>query len=155
MLILFDSQGNRITDYGTNSVYPEGIPYEPKPGELVYRIHDDDSIVHDIMRAGSIEATIQNGEVSRIRIYKRILVSSDRSQILADGIDTATITATVDDPNSTEVIELYNGETLVDSEPAVNGSAVFLITMTTPGTLTLTVKSTTKYGQRDITIEGV
>jgi hypothetical protein len=84
-----------------------------------------------------------------------INVTTDKPEILADGTDTATITATVDDTTSTETIELYNGDTLVDSTPAVDGVATFEITMTETGTLTLTVKSTTKYGQADVSIEGV
>jgi hypothetical protein len=88
-------------------------------------------------------------------LIKKISATTDKPEILANGTDTATITATVDDTTSTETIELYNGAALVDSKPAVTGMATFLVTMTAPGTLTLTVKSTTKYGQRDVTIEGV
>jgi hypothetical protein len=157
LIIIFDSTGNRITDHGTNSAFPEGVPYEPKQGELVYRLHDDNdkAKVDTVMSAATVEGVIINGEVTDITIYKRISATVDKLQIQANGIDTATITATVDDPNSTETIELYNGETLVDSKPAVAGKATFLVTMTQKGTLTLTVKSTTKYGSRDVTITGV
>jgi hypothetical protein len=89
------------------------------------------------------------------RIYQYLTVEADKKQLLADGTDTATITATVNDATSTETIELYNGDSLVESKPAVNGVATFEITMTEPGTLTLTVKSTTKYGKADVTIEGI
>lgn len=84
-----------------------------------------------------------------------IQVATDKPQITADGQDTAIITATVNNPASTETIELWQGETLIDSEQATNGQAQFQITMTEPGTLTLTVRSTTKYGQNTVTIEGV
>jgi hypothetical protein len=155
MIIVFNGNGNRLTDHGTNSMFPEGVPYEPQVGELVFRIHDDDPKVQEIFQAGSIQGVIVDGAVNDVLTYKRISATVDKLTILADGIDTATITATVDDATSTEMIELYNGETLVDSKPAVAGSASFLVTMTAPGTLTLTAKSTTKYGQRDATIEGV
>jgi hypothetical protein len=157
MLIVFDLNGKRITDYGTNSQYPEGVPYEPLEGELLYRLHDvnDKVKVDEILNGATVEGVILDGVVMDVTVYKRISVTVDKLTILADGIDTATITATVDDATSTETIELHNGETLVDSKPAVTGMATFLVTMSAPGTLTLTVKSTTKYGQRDVTIEGV
>jgi hypothetical protein len=157
MIIVFDGNGNRITDHGTNSMYPDGVPYEPKVGEYIYRLHDesDKVVVDKIMSSATVEATIANGEITGVTCYKYISVTVDKLQILADGTDTTTITATVDDTTSTETIELYNGATLVDSKPCVAGSATFLVTMTAPGTLTLTVKSTTKYGQRDVTITGV
>jgi hypothetical protein len=101
------------------------------------------------------DMVIDDGNLVDVTPYNPISATTDKSQIIADGTDICTITATVDDPTSTEMIELYHGETLVDSKPSVNGVATFEITMTEPGTLTLTVKSTTKYGQADVTIEGV
>jgi hypothetical protein len=157
LIIIFDPTGKRITDHGTNSAFPEGVPYEPNAGELVYRLHDetDKAKVDSILNSATVEGIMTDGVVTDVTIYNRITVTVDKPEILADGIDTATITATVDDAISTETIELHNGETLVDSKAAVNGLASFEITMTAPGTITLTVKSTTKYGQRDSTIEGV
>jgi hypothetical protein len=126
-------------------------------GEGVYKTYfptQDERVL--LMSDGLSVAIIDNkGDVIGIKHYSRVAIFSDKPQILADGTDTATITATVDDTTSTETIELYHGETLVDSKPAVNGVATFEITMTEPGTLTLTVKSTTKYGQDDVSIEGV
>lgn len=89
------------------------------------------------------------------RIYNYLSVAIDKPKITSDGIDTATITATVDNLSSTELIELWYGDTLLDSKNAVNGVATFEITMTQTGVLNLTVKSTIKYGQASITIEGV
>jgi hypothetical protein len=116
---------------------------------------DDNLTLNKFHAASSFESVDDGNGGLVLEIYHLIEVSVDKSQITADGTDTATITATVDDSTSTETIELYQGETLVDSKPAVNGVATFEITMTEPGTLTLTVKSTTKYGQADVTIEGV
>jgi hypothetical protein len=111
--------------------------------------------VADIHDSAGHKFTVNLDETVSLDVVKRISANLDKPEILADGTDTATITATVDDPTSTEMIELYNGATLVDSQSAVNGLSSFEITMTAPGTITLTVKSTTKYGQRDSTIEGV
>jgi uncharacterized protein (DUF1697 family) len=107
------------------------------------------------------DLVVENGVLTDVTPYNPIDVQLQtnpnlgENQIYADGTDTATLTATVDDTTSTETIELYNGDLLVDSKPAVNGAAAFEITMTETGELTLTVKSTTKYGQADVTIEGV
>jgi hypothetical protein len=167
MLILFNkTNGQRITDFGTNSMYPEGVPTDtidfsiygiPETDILEYRLHDenDKAKVDEVMQSATVEGMIMEGVVTNVVTYKRISVTVDKPSITADGIDTATITATIDDATSTETIELYNGATLVDSNPAVAGSASFLVTMTQVGTLTLTVKSTTRYGQRDVTITGV
>jgi hypothetical protein len=114
-----------------------------------------------IMLSDLHDSTVQSFDVlvidgdKKLVITKIINVTTDKTQITANGTDTATITATVNDATSTETIELYHGEMLVDSKSAVNGVATFEITMTEVGTLTLTVKSTTKYGKADVTIEGV
>jgi hypothetical protein len=171
MLILIDkSSGLHLSNFGTNSLYPDGVPMESvnlsqiateygviETDIIEYRLHDenDRAKVDEVFASATVEGMITDGVVTDIVTYKRISATVDKTQILADGIDTATITATVDDATSTETIELYNGATLVDSKPCVAGSATFLVTMTAPGTLTLMVKSTTKYGQRDVTIEGV
>lgn len=170
MLFFFDKAGNHLTNYGTNKAYPEGIPDEKidldllanergvlKSDILIYRLHDerDKEKVDAILNLGSIEGVITEGVVTDVIINKRISVTTDKMQITANGADTATIIATVDDPTSTESIELYQNDLLVDSQTALNGVAIFQITMSQPGTLTLTVKSTTKYGQADIQIEGV
>jgi hypothetical protein len=128
--------------YGQNSVFD----YFNQDLTLS-KFHDENTAM--------FELGIDESGNRKIFVYKRISISADKLQITADGIDTATITATVDDPNSTETIELYHSDTLVDSKPAVNGVATFEVTMTEPGTLTLTVKSTTKYGKADVTIGGI
>jgi hypothetical protein len=172
MKILFNKNtGKRLNDTGKISETPKGpevtddfLQQESTRWGItindivVHTLHDetDEVLVNDIMQAATVEATFNASmEVDQITIYKIIDTTTDKPEILADGIDTATITATVDDTTSTETIELYRGEILVDSKTAVNGVATFEITMTETGELTLTVKSTTKYGQADVTIEGV
>jgi len=108
----------------------------------------------DFHNQGSHELIEVNGEYKLI-IYKKISITSDKTQILADGIDTATITATVDDPTSTEQINFYiNGE-LVSSENAVNGVAEIQINATQTGEIVIEAESTTKYRRNSITIEVV
>lgn len=138
-----------------------------KPNENWYENEPDNYVVDETTDTGKAladkitlnypyyELVVENGVLTDVTPYNPISATTDKPEILADGTDTATITATVDDTTSTETIELYHGETLVDSKSAVNGVATFEITMTEVGTLTLTVKSTTKYGQADVTIEGV
>ncbi|KXG42884.1 hypothetical protein [Tepidibacillus decaturensis] len=134
--------------------------------ESMHHLTSIDGIEGIFVGDGVIEATKypanfdvdEKGNITRI--YNYLHVSVDKPQITADGIDTATITATVDDNTSTEVIELYQlnedgTETLVASKNAVNGVVTFEITMTQPGILNLIVKSTTKYGQTNVTIKGV
>jgi hypothetical protein len=156
MVIVIDSLGKRITDFGTNSLFPDGVPYEPQPGEYIYRINDNDPLVQDILSAGSIQGVIVNGVVGSVVVYKRISVTVDKPQITANGTDTATITATVDDPVSTEPIEFYDSAgTLIQTVACVNGQAQMPITATVAGDIVVAAKSTTKYGQNQILIKAV
>ncbi len=156
MLIIFDQQGKRITDFGTNSLYPDGVPYDPQPGELVFRINDNDPLVQQILAAGSVEGVIVNGVVQSVNVFKRITVTVDKPQITANGIDTATITATVDDPASTEPIEFRDGSgTLIQTVICVNGQARLPVTATVPGDIVIIAKSTTKYGQNQVSVKAV
>lgn len=156
MIIIFDSTGRRVNDFGTNSLYPDGVPYDPRPGEYIYRINDNDQLVSQIIAAGSVEGVIVNGVVESVIVYKRITVTVDKPQITANGIDTATITATVDDPASTEPIEFYDSAgVLIQTAACVNGQAQLPVTATTPGDVIVIAKSTTRYGQNQILIEAV
>lgn len=94
----------------------------------------------------------ENGEFV---YYPLILITSDKPSIIADGTDTATITAQVDGPTSTEVINFYiNGE-LVSSENAVNGAETIQINATQTGEIIIEAESTTKYGRNSITLQAV
>lgn len=88
-------------------------------------------------------------------VTKKISITTDKSQIIADGIDTATITATVDDVTSTEAINFYINGVLVDSPNVVNGVAEIQVNATQTGTITIEAESTTKYGRNSITIQAV
>jgi H2-forming N5,N10-methylenetetrahydromethanopterin dehydrogenase-like enzyme len=44
MLIIVDkTTKKKIKDYGTNSLFPMGIPYTPNENELVFRLHDTEN----------------------------------------------------------------------------------------------------------------
>jgi hypothetical protein len=141
--------------------------HEDKPSGNWYENQSDNYVIDETTNEGKLLADkiksnypyydliVENGELTDVIPYNHISATTDKTQIIADGVDTATITATIDDVTSTETVELYHGETLADSASCVDGVATFQIIMTEIGTLTLTVKSTTKYGQNDITIEGV
>lgn len=71
MLIVFDKlTGKRITDFGTNNAFPEGVPYEPQANEVVYRINDEDPWVAEYLAGdlASVTGTVSNGEVIDIQI---------------------------------------------------------------------------------------
>lgn len=172
LIILFDAVSKqRVTDYGTNNAYPDGVPDNmidfpavaaqygvAETNLLTYRLHDvtDKVKVEAIMQAATVEAVIAAGAVSDVTIYKRISASSDKLEIVADGTDTATITATVDDPASTEPIEFYDGTgTLIQTVACVNGQAQLPVTATVPGDIIVVAKSTTKYGQNQVSVKAV
>jgi antitoxin component YwqK of YwqJK toxin-antitoxin module len=107
------------------------------------------------------DMVINNGELVDVTPYNPISVQTQtnpnlgENQIYADGTDTATITATVDDPNSTEVINFYiNGE-LVSSESAVNGVETLQVNSTQTGDILVEAESSTKYGRNSVTIKAV
>lgn len=122
-------------------------------------VHDDYSFVkisdaRESERAGKpFGWVLENGMPAGIEL---MFVSVDKDQITADGIDTATITITVENTNSTEDIEFYAEDgTLIATVSCINGSAELPITATTPGEIVITVKSVEKYGQSQVRIEAV
>jgi hypothetical protein len=137
-------QGNKVVSLETMAHHPnietvEGIILPPEK----------------VKTTSLLPATPRHDEMGNlIEVYQYLSGTTDKKEIVADGVDTATITATTDDPNSTEMIEFVNG-TEVYQEQAVNGVATFQVTMTVPGELKLIVRSTTKYGQQEIVIKGV
>jgi hypothetical protein len=143
--------------YETREDIPNKNWYESQANYIVDETTDEGKLLAEKIKSNFpyYDLVVSGGELTDVTPYSPIAVTTDKTQILADGTDTATITATVDDTTSSETIELYQGDTLVDSKSAVNGVATFEVTMTEPGTLTLTVKSTTKYGQADVSVEGV
>jgi hypothetical protein len=156
MIIVFDPTGKRITDHGTNSAFPEGVPYEPKDGENIYRINDNDPMVAEIMAAANVEGVLKNGAVDSLKIYKQIYVDVDKPEITANGIDAATITAQIEDNLSTETIEFLDGAgNIIQKVTCIGGRAQFPVMATVPGEIVIVARSTTKYGQNSVTIKAV
>lgn len=85
-------------------------------------------------------------------IYPRLTILADKTQINANGIDTATITAS--SVGTDPVTFAVNG---IDQVPAiipVNGKAVFQFASNAVGTFTITAK-TNLYGQNSVQVVAV
>lgn len=144
--------------YETNSLFPN-TNFSSHPDNEVLII--DETI--DQAKVGQVQKNYPYydlvldgaGKPVDISFFQPIQVTVDKLSIFADSTDTATITATIDDPTSTEVVNFYVNGTLVSSENAVNGVAEIQINATQTGTITIEAESTTKYGRNSITIQAV
>lgn len=146
MQYIFDATGKHLRSY-SHSAYPDGIPgvFDQENGEQSVIENNQDKVL-EYARAGSIE--LVQGEIVA---YSRITVSVDKVQILADGLDTATITATT--PDDTEISFIVDGVEYI--RPATNGIASLQVTYDTAGKLMLHVISPTKYGRNYLPLEVV
>lgn len=86
-------------------------------------------------------------------IYRRITLACDKPTIKANGVDAATLTATIPDPTSAETITFTVDGGAPIAVPAVGGVAQLVVDADAPGQIRITVTSSTKYGQRDIVLE--
>lgn len=71
MLIIFDkTTGKRLNDFGKNELFPDGVPYDPQPNEIVYRIHDNDPRVEEYLAGdvANVTATIVDEKIVNINI---------------------------------------------------------------------------------------
>jgi hypothetical protein len=172
MLILFNKiSGKRLTDFGTNSIFPEGVLIETVDLKAIanahgisvndiveYRLHDQEqkTEVQEIFDSATVEAIISLDKVTETRKYKRITIETDNVQILANGETAATITAQVDDIKSTETIEFLDGDgNLIQNVACIGGRAQLPVMATVPGEIVIVARSTTKYGQNSVTIKAV
>ena len=93
-----------------------------------------------------------------LTIYPKLSISTDKAQITSDGVDTATIIATLADNTSTETLTLTvdDGTNPSTDYPisCVAGVATFGFSSTLAGTYTVTAKSTL-YGQNSVSMEVV
>ncbi|MFZ3172083.1 MAG: hypothetical protein WA118_08895 [Carboxydocellales bacterium] len=151
---IFDQHTGRLLRTMTNSEYPEGAPGMAGYNEISHVVTDPEEMQR-ISEAATVEAVVVDVAVAAVKTYKRITVSTDKLQITANGVDTAAITAIVDDPASTENIEFYGGGVLIQTVDCVSGRAQLPITATTPGTIVVEAKSTTKYGQVGVEVQAV
>lgn len=89
-----------------------------------------------------------------LTIYQRLTISTDKAQITANGIDTATITVTVQDTVSPHTISFtVNNGTQVAVNTA-DGVAVLPMTTTLTGDYIVTATSDI-YGTNSVTVKGV
>lgn len=90
-----------------------------------------------------------NGE-----FYPRLNILTNKAQIMADGVDTATITVNVQDTVNPHQISfsVNNGTPVVVN--TVNGIATLPVTTTVPGDYIVTATSDL-YGTNSVTIKGV
>lgn len=127
---------------------------DPLPGgqaELrIYNVQTMSDVWESVDHGAQV--VVNNGVIAT----KPIQMSLDKPQITANGTDTATITATVDDKTSTELIEFYdNTGVLIQTVACVNGQAQLPVTATVPGDIVVIAKSTTKYGQNQVLVKAV
>lgn len=87
------------------------------------------------------DLVVSNGKLTDVTVYPSITLTSDKTTIKADGIDTATLSSAV------ACDWFYNNENLLDSNVAT-----IQITATTAGTITIQAKAD-KYKPATISIE--
>ena len=71
MLIVVDKTTKKKKfDYGTNSLYPEGVPYKAKKNELVFRLHDTkNKLVKKCFETGLYEVILdENNKLIDIKV---------------------------------------------------------------------------------------
>jgi hypothetical protein len=151
--IFFDkSTGSIIIDSGQR----EGIVKKTNP--------IDDFPSYDSTKHGYIELLFDeriieidhkgtwevNPSTKELVIYPRVGINKDKTSILSDGVDTATITATI--PEDSSISFWVAGKEYIES--TVNGSASIPISSTVAGTMEIRVV-TGKYGENVIRLEVV
>lgn len=144
--------------YETHSNFPKTNWYENEMNNYVVdETTEDGKTLAEKIRTNYpyFDLVIQNNELIDVLPFNPISIISDKPQITTDGIDTATITATIDDINSSEIINFYVNGTLVSSENVVNGVETIQINATEPGDILVEAESTTKYGRNSITVKAV
>lgn len=111
------------------------------PGNSIELPNYDESILGRVYKG--------NGE-----FYPRLTIATDKTQITANGVDTATITVTVQDTISPHAISftVNNGTPVVAN--TANGVATLSITTTVSGDYTVTATSDI-YGTNSVTVKGV
>ncbi|NPV70284.1 MAG: hypothetical protein HPY55_06520 [Firmicutes bacterium] len=127
MLVVYRrTDGAIASNSGTNSNLPDGPAFEAEVQNAIrklggtaqdygeYRLNDNESAetVAAILASGSYDLTFDEaGQPSGVIIYERLAVVTDKAQIVADGVDTATVTVMLPDgAEDGEVIFEVNGE---------------------------------------------
>ncbi len=161
--IYFDkSTGNVLLDCGereggvieTNkeddfSVFPQLIGKDSSTSDFIQLAHGERS--SEFLKMGSMHV---DPTTKALTIYPRLTISTDKPQITSDGVDTATVTVSVQDTVQPHAINftVNNGSPVVVN--TVNGVATLPITTTVPGDYVVTASSDI-YGTNSVTVKGV
>lgn len=63
MIIVVDKKTKKKKfDFGTNSLFPMGVPYKAKEDELVFRIHDDSDLARKCFETGLYEIILDESD---------------------------------------------------------------------------------------------
>lgn len=89
-----------------------------------------------------------------LTIYPRLIISTDKTQITANGTDTAIITVTVQDTANPQAINFTVNSGVPVTINTSNGVATFGLTTTLTGDYVVTASSNL-YGTNSITVKGV
>ena len=114
-----------------------------------------DAQAREIYAAASFELTFDiAGNPTGYKVYPRIAVTADKSQILANGVDAATITAQVADTASTESLAFVIDGDEAGAVPVQSaaGKATLIYKTTKFGRHIIEVRSSTKYGRNMVEV---
>lgn len=119
MLIIYRKfDGLIASNSGTNSYLPDGPPFKFEVQNAIhkyggvpedygeFRLNDDEDkeLVERILNAGTSELQFNNGEPVGVTVYQRLVVTTDKQQVIADGLDKTTVTATIADTQNTDPV---------------------------------------------------
>lgn len=170
MLIVYRKSGGKVaSNSGTNSYLPDGPAFGAEVQNAIvklggtdtdyaeYRLNDqaDAALVQQILNSGSYELTFDaQGKPTGVVTYARIAVTADKSQILANGVDAATITAQVADTASTESLAFVIDGDEAGAVPVQSaaGKATLIYKTTKFGRHIIEVRSSTKYGRNMVEV---
>ncbi len=147
--------GERIGDVRETSkeedfmVYPQLIRKDPTKIDFLQLFYGERASEFSTMGSMHVDPATKT-----LIIYPRLTISTDKTQITADGIDTATVTATIQDTTQSHAISftVNNGAPVVVN--TVNGATALPITTTMPGDYIVTATSDI-YGTNSVTVKGV
>lgn len=74
LIILEKKTGKILTNFGTNSLYPDGgLPIKEKEDEIYIRLHDDSEFVKQIIAAYDYELVLNSeNEVTGVIVHKTL-----------------------------------------------------------------------------------
>lgn len=138
------------------------------PSNIIQRAIDGDGGIESDWQVVELSteqaAAVQDAYPSRSYLSggnlttKTLNLTSNKTQIIADGVDSATLTAETGDPDFTGIIQFYavapNGDSVNDIVTAVAGVASTTIVTNQVDMHTITAE-TVDFGSDTVTVEGV